>query len=310
MPVTLTRRGWGFVAGAAALGLGWVLVDLRDLWYLVVFALAVPVLGLLTVLGLRLWVQVEAQVVVADPTPTAGEAVVLAATIRHRAPFAIDGAVTWALGRELHESDVSVPARGTARITREWIAPRRGPVTVGVTWFTITDPLGVASVTVPLNAATASADLLVLPRLLTAGEAGEPPHSADEPAVTAQRPQGADPELGAPGSAVREYRPGDSRRSIHWKQSARQGELLVRLREPADTHSRHVELVTNARAYGPNAAPKFEHAVSQAATIASDWARRGYAVHLVFDGGAPIACVSEGDILRRLAIVELTRGGL
>lgn len=306
MPVTLTRRGWGFVAGAGALGLGWVFLDLRDIWYLAAFALAIPALGLLTVLGVRFWGRVDAQLIVANPTPAAGQTVHVAATIRHRVPFALDGNVTWALGRDFLESDVSVPARAAARVTRDWIAPRRGPVSIGLTWFTVSDPLGVATATISVRAV--AAEVLVLPRLLTAGELGDQPHAAGEPTDTSP-PQSIDPDRGAPGSAVREYRPGDSRRSIHWKQSARQGQLLVRLRDPAEAHPRRVELVTDARTYGPNAAPKFEHAVSVAATIASDWIRRGFTVHLVFDGGTPIVCASEGDMLRQLALVELSRGG-
>lgn len=308
MPVALTRRGWGFVAGSAVLAVAWVIVDLRDIWYLVVFTLAVPVIGLLTAFGLRVWASVEAQVMVTDPTPAVGDTTTLAATIRHRAPFALDGVVTWQLGKERGEAAIHLPARTAARASREWIAPRRGPVAVGVTWLTITDPLGVATVTLPLPADAAIVDVLVLPQLVESGAGRQVPQIAEESRVSLPPARRSDPDLGTPGSSVREYRPGDSRRSIHWKQSARQGELLVRLREPVEARSRHVELVTDARAYGPGAAGRFEHAVSLAATIATQWMRQGYAVHLVFDGGVPIVCTSEGDVLRRLALVELTWG--
>lgn len=42
-------------------------------------------------------------------------------------------------------------------------------------------------------------------------------------------------------------------RQVHWKQSARQGELLVKLHETSETAQRSLLLVTDAAAYADDA---------------------------------------------------------
>ena len=98
------------------------------------------------------------------------------------------------------------------------------------------------------------------------------------------------PRAFATGSAedvtVREYRRGDDLRRVHWRSSARTGELMVR-REEQPWQSRATLFLDNRRLAhrGRGAASSLEHAVSAAASVAVHLARRGFVVRLVTADG-------------------------
>ncbi len=68
---------------------------------------------------------------------------------------------------------------------------------------------------------------------------------------------------------LRAFRPGDSPRLIHWRTSARRGELMVR--EMEDVPGDDLMLVLDTQATAPEA---FEDAVRLAATVVWEWCRR------------------------------------
>ena len=94
------------------------------------------------------------------------------------------------------------------------------------------------------------------------------------------------PRAFAIGSAedvtVREYRRGDDLRRVHWRSSARIGELMVR-REEQPWQSRATLFLDNRlRAHrGQGIASSLEAAVSAAASIAVHLGQRGFTVRLV-----------------------------
>ena len=94
------------------------------------------------------------------------------------------------------------------------------------------------------------------------------------------------PRAFATGSAedvtVREYRRGDDLRRVHWRSSARVGELMVR-REEQPWQSRATLFLDNRlRAHrGQGIASSLEAAVSAAASIAVHLSHRGFTVRLV-----------------------------
>ncbi len=98
------------------------------------------------------------------------------------------------------------------------------------------------------------------------------------------------PRAFAMGSAedvtVREYRRGDDLRRVHWRSSARVGELMVR-REEQPWQSRATLFLDNRmRSHrGQGIASSLEAAVSVAASIAVHLSRRGFAVRLVTAAG-------------------------
>lgn len=98
------------------------------------------------------------------------------------------------------------------------------------------------------------------------------------------------PRAFAIGSAedvtVREYRRGDDLRRVHWRSSARTGELMVRREEQPWQSRATIFLDNRLRAHrGQGIASSLEAAVSAAASIAVHLAQRGFAVRLVTASG-------------------------
>jgi uncharacterized protein (DUF58 family) len=128
------------------------------------------------------------------------------------------------------------------------------------------------------------------------------------------------PRAFATGSAedvtVREYRRGDDLRRVHWRSSARVGELMVR-REEQPWQSR-ATLVLDNRAQshrGQGIASSLEAAVSAAASIAVHLTHRGFAVRLVTATGEDLASawhqreadLNTAPLLEALAVVQPAR---
>lgn len=109
---------------------------------------------------------------------------------------------------------------------------------------------------------------------------------------------------------LRDFRYGDDPRSIHWKQSARTGNLTFKQRQ-AEENRRLLILLDNAagpREAGPREAAAFERLVSEAATAALDYLEQGYEVALVTrEGRLPFAAGprQRQAILETLALIEV-----
>lgn len=123
------------------------------------------------------------------------------------------------------------------------------------------------------------------------------------------------PRAFAIGSAedvtVREYRRGDDLRRVHWRSSARVGELMVR-REEQPWQSRATIFLDNRAGShrGQGIASSLEAAVSAAASVAVHLTQRGFAVRLATAAGEDAASawhtgdLSAGPLLEALAVVE------
>ncbi len=125
------------------------------------------------------------------------------------------------------------------------------------------------------------------------------------------------PRAFAMGSAedvtVREYRRGDDLRRVHWRSSARVGELMVR-REEQPWESRATLFLDNrvGAHRGQGIASSLEAAVSAAASIALHLSKRGFTVRLVTASGEDRnnqwhtreADLNTGPLLEALAVVQ------
>ncbi|ALJ19743.1 DUF58 domain-containing protein [Microbacterium sp. No. 7] len=85
--------------------------------------------------------------------------------------------------------------------------------------------------------------------------------------------------------ALREYQPGDEQRQIHWKSTARSGQLMVRQYEETRRSSMLVVLALGADEYGAD--DEFELAVSAAASLGIRGLRDGRDLHVVVSGDVP-----------------------
>ncbi len=112
---------------------------------------------------------------------------------------------------------------------------------------------------------------------------------------------------------VREYRRGDDLRRVHWRSSARTGELMVR-REEQPWQSRATLVLDNRLLShrGQGIASSLEAAVSVAASIAVHLSHRGFTVRLVTAAGEDTTHawhmrdtdLNSGPLLEALAVVS------
>ena len=119
------------------------------------------------------------------------------------------------------------------------------------------------------------ADLIVYPSLSAAGDAA--PHGGGYGEDVAVHTRGHGEEL----HDLRDYGPGDSFRDIHWKTTARRGELTSQDREDEDRPRMTLVFDTEGLGTSPVDAYALERAISQAAGVAKHWEGRGYLVRLV-----------------------------
>ncbi len=185
----------------------------------------------------------------------------------------------------------------------------RGRFCLGPVEIRAVDPFGLACRSEVLRE---TSDLIVTPRVVPlppTGRAGVWTGAGDNR-----------PRAFASGSAedvtVRDYRPGDPLRRVHWRTSARTGELMVR-REEQPWQSRATVLVDNrASAHrGQGADSSLETAISLAASIAAHLSSRGFVVRLATADGPPTGeawhdrttPIDSDRLLEELAVLEPTR---
>jgi uncharacterized protein (DUF58 family) len=99
---------------------------------------------------------------------------------------------------------------------------------------------------------------------------------------------------------MRQYQVGDDLRRIHWPSVARTGDLMIRQDESSKRATGLVFLDNRGHTLGHSRTPAFERAVSVAATLGVQLARRGFALRLGTTETPP-AGVSEERLLDALA---------
>lgn len=218
--------------------------------------------------------------------------------IEEHVPYALGSRPRFVLDGVEHgwHGSFEYPVRAEARGRYEL-----GPMTVRVS-----DPFGMVELARAFRTTT---PLLVTPRtvpLPAISLGGSLSGSGD------QRPRSF-----AGGSAedvtVRDYRRGDELRRVHWRSSARAGQLMVRREEQPWQTRATVFLDNRIGAHrGQGLASSLEVAVSVAASVALHLSSRGYTVRLVTAAGEHPdtawhnrnAAVSTGRLLESLAMVE------
>ena len=110
--------------------------------------------------------------------------------------------------------------------------------------------------------------------------------------------------------ATREYRNGDDLRRVHWRSTARVGELMVRREEQPWESRATIVLDTRKQGHrGDGPTSSFEWAVSATASIALHLRRAGYKIRLVTGGAGGVDLDAtehdgEGMLLDALAEVQ------
>jgi len=199
-----------------------------------------------------------------------------------------------------------VPARQERKAVYRGRLVRRGRYRLGPLRLSTRFPFGLLSRTIVVGGVES---LTVLPRLgrLTQGWAARHRESFSG-THRRERRHGLEGDF----YGLRSWRSGDSRRWIHWRSSARRGELLVRQLEQPRNRDVAVFLdLWQPLRPSPEQSDNVELAVSFAATVLADLCRKGGStLHLAMadpqpeclSGPASVAVLQ--DMMERLAVVE------
>jgi uncharacterized protein (DUF58 family) len=190
----------------------------------------------------------------------------------------------------------------------------RGRYPLGPLQLRLTDPFGMVELT---RSFSAFDTLTVVPRV----EPLPPVRLSGESTGYGESRTRALALAGDDDVIPRGYRHGDDLRRVHWRSTAKYGELMVRREEQPNRARCTVLLDTRKDAYfgaGPDSA--FEWAVSGAASVATHMLERGFAVRLLTDTGSCVPGPEAGAgftgdssdmaglLLDTLAVVEHSPG--
>jgi uncharacterized protein (DUF58 family) len=199
----------------------------------------------------------------------------------HRGPIVPAAAVVVERVAKLGERHVELTRNGK-RLSARYVLRRlpRGRYRTEQAHAVLEDPFGFERLVVPLETTSA---LLVYPRVVELdglfSESGA--HAQDGRRVLLRRPSGFDLH------SVREYVHGESTRKVHWKSTARRGELMVKELEDAPRDEVAVLLDADATAVvGTPPDSSFDAQVRAAAAILRAHVRRGRSTVLIVSGAA------------------------
>jgi uncharacterized protein (DUF58 family) len=296
----LTTRGRSFLAaGVAAVGCSIVLGQ-RDLLRVGVLLLALPLASVFAVSRTRHRVACTRTL---DPARIpAGE--------QARVALRLENVSLLPTGLLLAEDTVPYVLRTRPRFVLDRLEPRghrdvaygvrselRGHYVLGPLTVRLADPFGMCELTRGFQRRDALMVTPVVEPLPSVILGGEWSGSGDSHASSV-------PAAGEDDVATREYRQGDALHRVHWRSTARRGELMVRREEQPWQSRATIVLDTRAAAHrGEGPGSSFEWAVSAAASVGVHLTRHGYSLRLLTDAGTSLSTATP-EVLSTTADVE------
>jgi uncharacterized protein (DUF58 family) len=300
-----TTRGRAFVAAGAAAAVFGLALGQRTLLSIGGLLIILPLLSLLAAGRARYRIRCARQITPARVPAGQAASVTVQLDNVSRLPTGLllaEDTVPYSLGTRPRFILDRIEPGGTRRLAYPLQSDTRGKFTVGPLHLQVADSFGLVRVG---TQAAAPGILIVtpaitaLPRTALAGTwLGEGGTRASTAAAA-----------GEDDVVPREYRDGDELRRVHWRSTARHGELMVR-REEQRWRNRAVLLLdtrgTGHVGRGPSSS--FEYAVSAAASIGVHLAREGIDGEFVTDAGLATAPGSFEDVLlETLAVISPSR---
>jgi uncharacterized protein (DUF58 family) len=289
---SLTLRGRCLLAAGVTAAVAGLILSERDLLRVAALLIATPLVAAALAARTRFRLTCSRRL----------EPARVAAGDRSRVVLRIENISRLATGLLLIEDTIPYLLGGRPRVVLDRLAPRRpidvgyhvsaelrGRYRVGPLTVRLMDPFGLCE----LPRAFATTDTLVvtpqivtLPAVALSGEWGGAGHSTSRSVAT----------HGDDDVATREYRHGDDLRRIHWRTTARRGELTVRREEQPWQSRGAVLLDTRLVAHrGDGPASSLEWAISAAASISLHLARSGFELRVVTDSGNEISSAGQGE---------------
>ncbi len=309
----LTTRGRCFLAAGLASIVSALIMSQDDLLRVAILLTALPLISAATVIRTRYRVACTRRVNPGRVEAGQDSRVVLRLENVSRLPtglLLIEDRLPYILGSRPRFLLDRVEPGGVRTVDYPVRADVRGRYVVGPLTVRLSDPFGMCELTRSFSARDTLVVTPVVQHLPAVPLGGEWAGSGDSRSRSVAA-------AGEDDVATREYRHGDDFRRVHWRSTARYGELMVRREEqPWESHCTLL-LDTRAAAHrGAGPASSFEWAVSAAASISAHAGRVGYTVDLVTDSGAKLrghgADLGFGDqeasILDALSAAEVTGG--
>jgi uncharacterized protein (DUF58 family) len=301
----LTTRGRWFVGVGAAAVIGGLNISEPDLVRVGALLVVAPMMTALTVLRSKGQLSCVRRL---DPGRVAvGEPIAVTTRVENVArpstgTLVAEDLIPHPLGSGPQFALDEIAAGAHRELTYQIRSGTRGRFTIGPLRARVADAFGLVEITWPVGATSplvVTPQIFSLPRATAAsgwlGEGGG-----------GMRAISAD---GGDYAAPRHYRDGDGQHRVHWKSTARHGELMVRREERQLRNSASVFLDTRSFAHaGSGRASTFEYAVSAAASIAAHLSGEGHRTRLVTGAGeiAPPG-TSDDALLDTLAVVAPSR---
>ncbi len=216
---------------------------------------------------------------------------------------------TWPVASVSVSDTLPVPLGAEPRYTVGYLGPRavrdvsylvrpavRGSYLLGPLQVGVTDPLGCVRISRRVGAPS---PLLVTPATVPLGALG-----AADGAKGDDSPRRSVSGAGDQDPVPREYRYGDDLRRVHWRSTAKHGELMVRREEQHWRENSAVLLDTRRRAHGPaGPAGSLETAVSVAASVAVNLLGSGHDLRFHTERGR-VRTATPAGVLDGLAVTE------
>ncbi|MCU1692008.1 MAG: hypothetical protein JWM64_1099 [Frankiales bacterium] len=281
----LTVRGRCLLAAGLTLAVCAVVVGQRDLLRAAVFLLALPLAAVAVVARTRY--RLSCARALDPPRVEAGRPADVRLVLDNvsRLPSGVllmEDALPYTLGGRPRFVLDRVEPQGQRTVVYPVRSDVRGRFRIGPLSVRLTDPFGLVELT---RAFSTVDDLVVTPIVSPL----PPVRLGGDWAGGGESTSRSIAASGSDDTATREYRHGDDLRKVHWKSTAKRGELMVR-REEQPFQSRATLLLDGRagahRGEGPGSS--YEWSVSAVASIGASLARAGFALHLVDHHGADL----------------------
>ncbi len=310
----LTTRGRAFLAAGSAIFLVSLATGQRDVLRIAVLLVSLPLVCAWVVTRTRYRLASQRRLSSARIAAGQDTSITLRLDNISRLPsglLLVEDRVPYVLGSRPRFVLDRVEPRGRREVTYSVRSDVRGRFTLGPLTIRLTDPFGMCE----LQRSFTSRDTLVvtpqvhpLPQVSLAGEWAGGGESRSRAVATA----------GEDDAGTRDYHQGDELRRVHWRSTAKRGQLMVRREEQPWQSRCTVLLDTRQHAHhGEGPASSFEWAVSAAASIGVHLVRHGYHVRLLTDSGAQVSSAAhdpsgvgsdfEGSLLDALSVIGLSR---
>jgi uncharacterized protein (DUF58 family) len=298
----LTTRGRSFVAAgvvAAACGL---LIPEPDLLRIGALLIVLPLLSALGASRARYRLSCSRRVL--PPRVTVGQptdlTIRLANVSRLRTGLLLaEDTLPYALGDRPRFVLDGIGAGSSKDLHYQVRSDTRGKYTVGPVQIRVADSFGLVAIS---RSFTTTSTLTVTPKIIPLAR---PPLAGNWLGDSEQGRR----NIAASGEddiAPRAYRTGDGLHRVHWRSTARHGELMVRREEQHWRNTASLFIDTRRAAHGPGAS--FEFAVTAAASIGVHLAGQGFDARLVTDAGEiPSQGMFRDTLLDTLAIIRPSR---